>query len=372
MKICYTNFHRHDGGGHTTYILSLARALAPRHTVWVAAPRTSRLYQQAGEIPGVQRFALAFSSRPIGTLACAMRLHALLRRERFDIVHANGSADHRCVGLAALGLGRRRPRIVFTKHNDMPADGIGNTLRARYATDRALCVSGDTFERLSHTAYRSRGLRLIRNGVDVERFSPWSGEDARQARRRWLGDTVPDNALVVGSNAGVAPHKGWLDMVRAVAGLPAELRGRVFVLLAGQPCGEQERAEIESLFMQDRVVHAGLLHDVRPFIAALDLGFVLSYRIETISFACREMMAMGKPVIVSDAGGLPENIHPGQDGWIVPKRLPACVGAILRDVLDDPARLARMGAAARAKSQAEFRLDRCVADTEAVYREALA
>ncbi|HWT16673.1 MAG TPA: glycosyltransferase family 1 protein, partial [Patescibacteria group bacterium] len=43
MRILLTNFHETDGGGHTTYVLSLAGGLATRHEVTVAAPPGSRL-----------------------------------------------------------------------------------------------------------------------------------------------------------------------------------------------------------------------------------------------------------------------------------------------------------------------------------------
>ena len=88
--------------------------------------------------------------------------------------------------------------------------------------------------------------------------------------------------------------------------------------------------------MQDRVIFVGLLDDVRPFLAALDLGFVLSSRVETISFACREMMAMGLPVVVTDVAGLPENVEDGVDGWIVPACAPAAVSEVLREALREP------------------------------------
>lgn len=374
MKICYTNFHRLDGGGHTTYVLSLARALAPRHDIWIAAPPTSRLYHEAGQIPRVRRLALRFSPRPAGMLRDAAALHALLRRERFDIAHVNGSADHHRVMLAALAmrLRSRRPRIVLTKHNDLPARSLGNLLRARLATDRVICVSGSTRDQLQDSVYRRCGLRVIRNGVDTAHYAPWDARRSRQARHRWLPRDLPRDVLVVGSNAGVAPYKGWLDMVRAAASLPDALRRRVVVLLAGQAYSQADRDEIAALGMGDRVIHAGLLHDVRPFIAALDMGFVLSYRVETISFACREMMSMGKPVVVSDTGGLAENIRPGVDGWVVPRRAHTAVAAVLQQALADPGRLAAMGEAARARSLDEFGLDRFVRETEQTYLELLA
>ena len=47
MKILLTNFHEGDGGGHTTYLLALARGLAVAHEVHLAVPVSSRLYREA-------------------------------------------------------------------------------------------------------------------------------------------------------------------------------------------------------------------------------------------------------------------------------------------------------------------------------------
>jgi glycosyltransferase involved in cell wall biosynthesis len=105
-------------------------------------------------------------------------------------------------------------------------------------------------------------------------------------------------------------------------------------------------------------------------VAALDVGFVLSSEMETISFACREMMAMGVPVIVSNAGGLAENVYPGLDGWVVPARTPEAVAGVLREILAQPQLLGPMGRAAREKAVRDFALSRFVADTHAVYLEA--
>ena len=49
MKILYTNFHSGDGGGHTTYLVSLARALSSRHQLFMAAPADSRVIRVVGE-----------------------------------------------------------------------------------------------------------------------------------------------------------------------------------------------------------------------------------------------------------------------------------------------------------------------------------
>jgi glycosyltransferase involved in cell wall biosynthesis len=98
------------------------------------------------------------------------------------------------------------------------------------------------------------------------------------------------------------------------------------------------------------------------------VGFVLSWDVETISFACREMMAMGKPVMVSDYAGLPENIRPGEDGWVLPARDREAIADALRKRLASRDALPAMGRAARAHAEAEFGMPRFVDATEAVYR----
>jgi len=107
MKLLYTNFHSGSGGGHTTYIRELARGLSVRHEVHVAAPEDSRLLREARDIPRLHAFPQAYPNglrlRPARRRACA-RLRAYLEEHRFDIVHVNGSADHRLVIAALRGL----------------------------------------------------------------------------------------------------------------------------------------------------------------------------------------------------------------------------------------------------------------------------
>jgi glycosyltransferase involved in cell wall biosynthesis len=368
MKVLLTNFHEGDGGGHTTYLLALARGLADiGHEVHVAAPGSSRLYREAAAVDGVIAVAQPFPNR-LGELLVALRarrqLRDYLRRHRFDIVHVNGSTDHRMALFASARL-PQPPKLVFTKHNSKAAQGLTHRWRAR-RTDAVIAVCEYTRRQLEATPYARCRLRTVRNGVDVTRFRPWPADAAAAERARWSGP----GRLLLGSNAGTAAHKGWMELIEAIATLPVERRTRIDVLLCGKPPIAEQTRRIAALGLASQVKFAGMLDDVRPAIAAIDAGFVLSYGVETISFACREMMAMAKPVLVSDYAGLPENIAPDVDGWVVPVRDRAAIATAVDALLDLPAdRLAAMGAAARAKAEREFGLATFVAATEAVYAE---
>ena len=364
MKLLLTNFHEGDGGGHTTYLMALAQGLGARHQIHVAAPPGSRLHREASSLAGVRVLAQPFPngvSKLLASLRARRQLRDHLLRHAFDIVHVNGSADHRLVLSACRGLARR-PKIVFTKHNSKPATGFTHRLRAK-RTDLAIAVSDATLRELQATPYAACAPRTIRNGVDIGRYAPWPAGDARAERERWCGR----DDLLLGSNAGTAAHKGWMDLVEAVATLPPGRRARVHVLLCGKPPTSEQTARIAALGLDAQVHFAGLLSDVRPMIAAIDAGFVLSYAVETISFACREMMAMGKPVLVSDYAGLPENIDDGVDGWVVPVRDRDAIARAVEGLLDGRDRLPAMGAAARAKAERAFGLEHFVDATEAAY-----
>ncbi|BBO60135.1 glycosyltransferase [Mycoavidus sp. B2-EB] len=374
MKILYTNFHVSYGGGHTTYVASLAESLRARHEIWVAAPPTSKLYLLCQSIPNVNVVDMPFPSKPRewrDIFSTRKRLRTMFEKECFDIVHVNGSPDHRLVMYALFGLHGKRPQVVYTKHNSLPVGKhFGSQLRVKYATDHVIAVSRHTSHLLNGTPYTKREVSVIPNGVDVEYFHPFDDAASQQARLRMVG---PQHAgkFIVGSVAGTAEYKGWIDMVTAISKLPGATREKVHILIAGESPSASQRQQVAQLGMSEHVTFAENLLDVRPCIAALDIGFVLSYA-EAISFACREMMAMGKPVIVTNCGGLPENITEGEDGWIVSQHDPHTLSRLLQEIIGNPETLRAIGESARRKSKIHFGKMLFVQKTEAVYQHLIA
>ncbi|WP_232338120.1 glycosyltransferase family 4 protein [Bordetella flabilis] len=366
MKILYTNFHCASGvGGHTAYVARLASALAQRHSVSIAAPSGSALQRIGRGLPGVQTYTQEFPSRLYRLPAAVRQLNGLLRAQRYDIVHVNGSSDHRLVLLASLTL-RKRPKIVLTKHNDHRISGPSAWVRILAGTDHVIAVCDHVKRKLARSPYARRGVTRVFNGIDTRGFTP-AAEATRPALRVKYFQSEMPGRIVLGSNAGTSDYKGWMYMVRAVAGLPPAERDRFHVAVAGGRLCAADLDEVRALNMQEHFTYVGDLDDVRPFLAAIDVGFVLSHRIETISFACREMMACGKPVVVTSQSGLPENITAGIDGWVVPPRSVGEITEVLKSLLSGAKDTTRMGAAARSKAVREFGIEPFIAGTEHVY-----
>ena len=366
MKILFTNFHKRNGGGHVTYILNLLRQFAD-HDCWLATPGTSRLFRYASALEGVTVIDQNFNSR-IGKLIAEVRqLRQLIRQQRFDVIHVNASADHRHVMLACLGLSRQeRPRIVFTKHNDHSVHTLGHRLRAGLGTDAVIAVSHYVAGLFTGSAYACFPIHVIHHGVDVQHFAPPTRAERSAARQRLLGADEPQ-LIVFGSTGGTDYEKGWLELVYAVAGLPDALRRRCRIVVAGDPPPEDIVQSISGLQMQDQMIFPGLLDDTRPVLAASDLGFVLSHK-EALSFAARESMACGLPTIVSDAGGLPENLEHGVSGWITPVNDVTALRALLTQILPDAATLATVAQHTRQRAEVLFNLSVFANSTMDVYK----
>ncbi|THJ53204.1 glycosyltransferase family 4 protein [Burkholderia sp. LS-044] len=366
MKILYTNFHGGNGGGHDTYIYHLAAGLGRRYRVAVASPAGSRLSRMVDTLPGVRIVDMQFKPCWRTFLPELVRLRRLIQQSAFDIIHVNGSADHRQVMLALVGC-RTRPSVVFTKHNTYAAGSIGNFLRARFATDTTIAVSD--YVRLMLERQSPYGdITVIKHGVQLP---PHTGGQAEIRRRRigYFGEAGAD-AIVLGSVAGTGPHKGWSDLVSALAQLPDALRAKFRVLLAGDWPSKEQREFVAHCGVAANVAFVGPTDRTHDILATCDASFVLSYH-ESLSFACREAMSMGRAVIVTDVGGLPENVDDRIDGWIVPPRSPEAIAAVLREIAEHPERVPEMGRAARARSEREFSFARFTDETSSVYRASI-
>ena len=117
------------------------------------------------------------------------------------------------------------------------------------------------------------------------------------------------------------------------------------------------------------MVHfTGQRADVARLLGALDI-FVLPSLREALPIAVMEAMAMGLPVVATRVGGIPEVVEDGMTGCLVPPGDEAALAAALGRLVADPALAARLGAAGRARVQAQFTVEQMVRRVEHLYDE---
>ena len=208
-------------------------------------------------------------------------------------------------------------------------------------------------------------VRRIYNGVDLTRFSPRQpSADLRAA----LG--LPDGAPVVASIGRFVPYKGYGYLLEAARLVQEGREGVHWVLVGdGELRGALER-QCRTLGLESQVHFTGWREDVPDILAVCDV-FVLPSVAEHFGRVIIEAMAMGKAVVATDAGGVPEIVIPGETGLLVPSANTTAMAQAVTALLEDPARCAQLGAAGRRRVEAEFSLARHVAAVEALYAELL-
>jgi glycosyltransferase involved in cell wall biosynthesis len=135
--------------------------------------------------------------------------------------------------------------------------------------------------------------------------------------------------------------------------------------------GEGSRREVlEALAVElgiaDRVVFTGRRDDVPAVTAALDVAVLPSYR-EALGLSVLEAMALSRPVVASEVGGIPEMIEDGITGLLVPPHDPAALAAAIVRLLRDHPLADTLGRAGHDLVHDRFCIERMVAAVEQIY-----
>jgi glycosyltransferase involved in cell wall biosynthesis len=123
----------------------------------------------------------------------------------------------------------------------------------------------------------------------------------------------------------------------------------------------------DRLGVRGRLVFVGEQEDVAPFVDAMDV-FVLPSLTEGLPLTVLEAMAVGKPVVGTDVGGISEAVRHGETGFVVPPRDPRKLAEALIGLLGDPSSARAMGEAGRRRVEKAFTMDNEVAQTVRTYR----
>jgi len=245
-------------------------------------------------------------------------------------------------------------RLVFYL-GDIPANSRSEHIAAwfvRRMADEIIANSGAVKRGLLKIGIRSDQVRVIYNGVDVERFR--SATPLRfRSRFGWPEDTV-----VIGFAGQFAVNKGVWDFVRAAESiLKMEPRSR-FLFLGNKDeqnvCVRELSAYLQTRGLADHIVFTGWIDRMEQAYAALDVMVVPSRHEEPAANINIEAMASGIPVVATRTGGTPELIADGVTGILVEPASPARIAeSVLRLVRDSQLR-SRMGVAGRERVMAMF------------------
>jgi glycosyltransferase involved in cell wall biosynthesis len=302
--------------------------------------------------------------------AALWRFGQVLRRGRFDVVHAHSFRTEQASVLWGRLL-RRVPILVRTVHNvdDLYVQQpYAAMLKASArALDRVIAISDAVAAYLrDEAALPAEKVVRIYYGIDPSPFRPDLPPPSCRA------DADPLRRPTLGVVARLAPQKGHRVLFDALPAVRTAVPD-VHVRLVGHEelsTAAELRAYAAGRGVDDLVAFEGFRADVAAVLADLDV-FVLPSLWEGFGLVLLEAMAAGRPVVASNVGPIPEIVVDGVTGLLVPPGDAAALAEALVRLLRDPELAAAHGRAGRARVERELRLDTMVRRTEALYDELL-
>jgi glycosyltransferase involved in cell wall biosynthesis len=313
------------------------------------------------------------TSRGFNVLAIAsatFRLYGLLRRERFDIVQAHTSAGGLIARLA--GWAARVPVVLWTVHGLGAHPGHPGLRRALIKrveafldrlTDHYVVVSPHLLEEgVRNRAFPGSKVTVIPNGLKLDHGS--MGPDAA-AKKRELG--IPEGCAIIGTVTRLEPQKAIDEFLHACAPVAAKFPDLVILIAGDGPLSLELKALAASLGLTRWVRFLGWRTDAVDLLGIMDV-FCMTSRWEGCPMVLLEAMAVRRPVVATNIGGIREIVVHGQTGWLVEPRKPEAMADRIVSLLENVEERERMGRAARRRVEKDFSADAMLKAYTQLYR----
>ncbi|MGB0064153.1 MAG: glycosyltransferase [Terracidiphilus sp.] len=374
-------------GGAEKQALAVAKRMVKRgHEVAVLVLRAQLPQEWPTALPVVHLDIYGVRENPVSLAAGFVRGRRFLHDFRPDVVHSHSFHANLLARMLQIGAairtanGGRCAAVISTVHNVY--EGGWMRMMAYRLTDGlsdcTVAVSQAAAERFVGLKAIPKHKYLVRvNGIDGAEFAPDTERRARM-RSEMLGTEATNRAFVWLSAGRVTPAKDFPNLLRAFALVRKEAPGAE-LWIAGALNDAKEAVAADGVADdvrdaetdgQEGVRWLGLRRDMPALIDAAD-GFVLASAWEGMPLVIGEAMAMEKPVVATDVGGVRELV--GDCGAIVPaKNTGALAAAMLRTMRQSREERAQRGRMARERIVREFSIDAAADWWEKTYRQGIA
>lgn len=311
--------------------------------------------------------------RPYHDLAAFLCLFRIIRREKPRIAHTHTSKAGILGRWAAFFAGV--PVIIHTPHGHV-FWGYFPPMRTRLfillerwtARITAAMVMLTHQEREDHLNFGiapENKFNVIHSGINLEMFQD-AGSNHTDIKAA-LG--IPPETAVVGTAGRLTAVKGQDVLIRAASELIRRGK-RIFLVFLGDGELRQELEQLTvRLGIEEYVRFLGWRPDVAEVMSVFDL-FVLPSLNEGMGRVLVEAMALGKPIVASDVGGISDLVVHGRNGCLVPPGDVLSLSAAISDLLENPEKGRIMGEHGK-KIAVDYSADAMVQKIDLLYRTIL-
>jgi len=271
------------------------------------------------------------------------RLIRLIRDNDIDAVITIGAGDKMFWGrVAAAWAGV--PFIASALHSTGWPDGVGRLNRLLTGITDAFIAVADSHGQFlrEFEKFPAAKVRVIRNGVDCQRFRPNRLAKANLCRELQL----PASVHLVGIVAALRPEKNHAMLVQASSRLRQSCPNARWIVVGDGPERDALERLADQLSVADRIHFLGTRHDTAEILASLDL-FTLCSLNEASPVSILEALACQVPVVATDVGSVGETVMAGKTGTLVASEDVDGYVTAVKALLDCPETRDRFGRAGR-------------------------
>lgn len=362
MHILHTIPGRNWGGMEHRTLEQVRWLVRNGHQVWLAAPEDGEPYQRAKAL-GLPVVPMCFDP----PLRAVPALRRFIREHGVEVMDAHVTRDAKA-GLFCLDLCAQVRSRHVNQYLKPSATRRWQWRMADHVITVAECTRQDLVRDGIIDAKRSCSI----GGWADERFFDLPDPVATRARlRAEIGINAEETAIVcVGM---LRPDKGQDHLIRAL-GLLKRQGITLTTVLAGSATAESAEYEagLKRMAEEEGVsVHfLGYRDDVSELMQTGDLVVIPSLT-EAQPRVAVQAFATGRPVVASAVGGVPEIVHDGETGWLVPPAQPEALATAIAKVLADSDATAKVARGARRLAEERMRFDHRMAETLATYAKAI-
>jgi glycosyltransferase involved in cell wall biosynthesis len=302
------------------------------------------------------------------------RLVWLIKASRADLVHAHLEMAMTMAIPAARLAGKPAVGTFHNVYRPVSGREAARERLAVYVTTRSQAAIFVSQASLTSFAdhYRPgrpvpRSWMVVPNGIDLDYFSP--AESADSAGLPADLDLGPVRVVTV--LAPLRDFKGIIHAIRAWPTVVAHYPDAHLLLVGSGPEESALRAEVKLLGLDDTVMFAGMRSDIPAVLRGSEMVVLPSIYGENLPTVLMEAGGCGRPVIASDVGGISDIVADRETGLLVPPGDEDGLAAAMIDLLDDPGRGRRLGAAGRKRMEERFDAHLWVRKLCTVYANAL-
>lgn len=322
-----------------------------------------RRVKRAGGIRSLFRTARQTLRLAIEELPATLQLMRIIRRTRADVVHLGNGARANYDGILACRL-TRTPCVCHIKGFEKFSD---RERRAAPSIEMVLCMTEAIRQHCRTNGILGQRTEVVYDALDDAGFQP---QRDRRAVRAELG--IADDTPCAGVVGNVQEWKGQIVLVEAMAEVVRavpEARGFIVggVHRAGAAYSRELETRVQALGLSEKISVTGFRTDIADVMNALDVVVHTSVRPEAFGRVILEGMLLGKPVVATAAGGVPELVRDGETGFLTPPGDAHRLAQSLIPLLRDPEMRRRVGERAREWARERFNLERHVAEMSAIY-----